>query len=482
MNRLRLRGKNVFVGEAKYRRSSGVTTTRSGERGAGSQNLLARKPQNEVVPNDAGSSGCGLRMKEAVKGPHNNGWTKKLEVAMAKENLIWLQRSLVGGTTKPINFDSLKETIAKNIPYVVQVREIGAYKALLSFDGAAHAEETYTLNMNRLLHLFHSVWRWEESEHSETRRVWLECFGVLLHAWSVDTFKRIGGQWDEVVGCARETESCSSFTVGRVQIDTCLMDRIQEWVHISVGTGGYDVFVKEIGHEACDLHCNERLGDQKIINREQRNHGRTSKVPGVDLVQQYQYDSLDEDDHEEEMLLLVTRGEEEDKGRLGIQHNFLNEWTDDNNYHNCLKIVTDQVITGDNQGKADLRGGTVTGEEAGSERTVTCVLNGLAHGSTKAKQNAVPPNTTWASNKIKLVKGVKGQMVPTSEEASESATGLSWENRVGCWPIHVATQATGVVAAPTASEPWRTTQAGVLGLGTGDVDSRRFWTTPSAVV
>ncbi|QHO41549.1 uncharacterized protein DS421_5g146680 [Arachis hypogaea] len=134
---------------------------------------------------------------------------------------------------------------------------MGAYKALLTFDGLLNVEEAYTFNMNSLLQLFHSVWRSNKSKRSETRRVWLECFGVPLHAWSVDTFELIGNQWGEVVGCDNVIESCIFFSASHVQIDTRVMDVIKEWVHITIGTSGFDILVKEVG-------CETYGGDVKV--------------------------------------------------------------------------------------------------------------------------------------------------------------------------------------------------------------------------
>ncbi|KAL4300787.1 hypothetical protein AHAS_Ahas17G0235800 [Arachis hypogaea] len=83
---------------------------------------------------------------------------------MVKENLDWQQRTLFGITPKTIDFSSLKEMTGKNLPQVVQVRELGAYKVLLTFDSVLNAEEEYTFKMNSLLQFFHSIWRWDETE------------------------------------------------------------------------------------------------------------------------------------------------------------------------------------------------------------------------------------------------------------------------------------------------------------------------------
>ncbi|KAL4276088.1 hypothetical protein AHAS_Ahas20G0172200 [Arachis hypogaea] len=267
MNRMRLRGKVVFVGEAKYRRLSVANGTKKIQAEGITRKESVCQPQREhedalVAPT---SSSKDVRKDKKILDPNGEGLTKKLEVAVVKENLNWLQKSLIGGTIKTIDFRSLQDMVAKNFSQVTQVRELGSYKALLTFESVLNAEETYTFKMNSLLQFFHSVWRWDESEKSESRRVWLECFGVALHIWTVDTFKKIGGQWGEVVGCDTGTESYASFNVGRVLIDIYVMGVINEWVHINVGTSGFDVLVKEVGQEVYSSQCTMKKWADKEV-------------------------------------------------------------------------------------------------------------------------------------------------------------------------------------------------------------------------
>ncbi|KAL4286973.1 hypothetical protein AHAS_Ahas19G0139700 [Arachis hypogaea] len=270
MNRMKLRGRVVLVGEAKFRRVSDSTETRK------------------------------------VQG---NGWTKKLEVVVAKENLDWLQKSLIGRTMTAIDFESLKDTVEKNFPQVVQVRKMGAYQAILTFDSFLNAEETYTFKMNSLLRIFHSVRRWDESEKSESRRVWLECFGVPLHVWSVDTFKMLG-------------------------------DMINEWVHITVGTSGFDVLVKEVGQEVYSLQCNSKNKSCEDDCRGHQNNNITKASDGVVVKRSRLTELLDSDDPAAVVLTETRRMGVENEDRLVNSETILNEWSYDNLKPNRTKLVT----------------------------------------------------------------------------------------------------------------------------------------------
>ncbi|KAL4366113.1 hypothetical protein AHAS_Ahas07G0173600 [Arachis hypogaea] len=394
MNHQRLRGEILFVEEAKYRRMSG-TIIKSNTRAVGNRRQTATwQPRRKAAESGSEAPENEERKRERDKDLYGKDRTKKVKVAVATENLEWLQRSIVGGTTKAINFESLKEMIAKNVPNVVQVREMGAYKALLTFDSVRNADDAYTFNMNRLLQLFHRVWRWEESEHSETRRVWLECFGVPLHAWSVNTFRTIGGQWGEVVACDRETEMCSSFTVGRVQIDTYVMDVIQEWVHVTVGTGGFDVLVKEVGHEACNLVCTGKSEDKQ--SNIQGNPDNKSNSAGGDIIQNSGAGSLHEGIQDEVRLLLVPRNEEEDKGRIVITDTILNEWNNCDAQRNLEEIRTYPALIKDNYFMHELGGRAVMLYEEDSEKTITGTLIGLERESTSATPKKPQLEKNWA--------------------------------------------------------------------------------------
>ncbi|XP_015943825.1 uncharacterized protein LOC107468962 [Arachis duranensis] len=90
MNRMRLRGKIVFMGKAKYRRSSEVKDTNKIHHRGETRNALARQmPQErEETQKTSAISNKDLTKEKIVQDPHGKGWTKKVKVAVAKENLV----------------------------------------------------------------------------------------------------------------------------------------------------------------------------------------------------------------------------------------------------------------------------------------------------------------------------------------------------------------------------------------------------------
>ncbi|KAL4343647.1 hypothetical protein AHAS_Ahas11G0099300 [Arachis hypogaea] len=184
MNQMKLRGKIVFVGAAKYRRMSRTMDVGNDRQGDHKQKPSSQEPLKGVGEDGSLSTAHGVPTKENVKNMLGNQEIKKMKVAVVAKNLEWVQRSLVGVTTKPIDFTSLRDMVTRNLPSVIRIREMGACKALLTFDIIRNADETYTFKLNFLLQVFHRVWRCKESERCESRRVWLECLGVPLCVWS----------------------------------------------------------------------------------------------------------------------------------------------------------------------------------------------------------------------------------------------------------------------------------------------------------
>ncbi|KAL4275265.1 hypothetical protein AHAS_Ahas20G0089900 [Arachis hypogaea] len=374
MNRMRLRGKVVFVGEAKYRRVSDVKATRNVQERSDMQNENPRQSERDreiaQLPPARGSK--DVTMDKKVQDPHGNEWTKKMEGIVAKENLDWLQKSLIGGTTTAIDFKALN---------------------------LLNVEETYTFKMNSLLQIFHNVWRWDEFERSESRRVWLECYGISLHIWSVDTFKMIGGQWGEVVACDKVTESCTSFSVGRILIDTCVMDMINEWIHITLGTSGFDVLVREVGKEVYSLQCCSENVVQEVESGDHRDNGRSTVSDDVAVTSPILTKFLDDGDQAAVVVTEGRRKEVEDEDRMVNSEAILNEWSYDNLRLNQTNLVMHQPINVGIEGIADF-GGYEESYEADSELTIPwnykCKLNRLVRG---IKTNKEVREDNWAKNR-----------------------------------------------------------------------------------
>ncbi|QHN91618.1 uncharacterized protein DS421_17g576450 [Arachis hypogaea] len=247
-----------------------------------------------------------------------------------------------------------------------------------------------------------------QTEKSEPRRVWLECYGVPLRAWSRDTFCRIGEQWGEVVECDNLTESCNSFSAGRVLIDTCAFDMINEWLHVTI-----DVQKLGAGNTGSTV---DRGGDRRIV--------------GGDMAAVF--------------MAVENRSEKQDKGRMV---NYLNEW----NHKNSKIKIGDANRTALNV-RQDSRGSFAINEEIDSENTVSNYYEDRYFGN-QLYEATSKENGLLANRPNKVAIGL-GPLVKDGAGLQTAAAGL--RNRVGPEPGSILTRH-GVrhlpESAPQASIP-----------------------------
>ena len=111
-------------------------------------------------------------------------------------------------------------------------------------------------------------------EICQTRRVWIECWGLPIHAWSEINLSKIKEVWGKVVDVCMNMEDLSCV---RVLIDTTVFTLINRWICFNLNGTMYDVFVKEShmqhkDHEASDVqYFLERNNVQMLIDSAKEN-------------------------------------------------------------------------------------------------------------------------------------------------------------------------------------------------------------------
>ncbi|KAI8551511.1 hypothetical protein RHMOL_Rhmol06G0192600 [Rhododendron molle] len=74
-----------------------------------------------------------------------------------------------------------------------------------------------------------------------SRLVWLKCRSILLNFWNLSSFKRIREIWGDFTTLDREMLIEESYDGGRMMITTENIDRIDEWINITVRGRNYSV-------------------------------------------------------------------------------------------------------------------------------------------------------------------------------------------------------------------------------------------------
>ena len=108
-----------------------------------------------------------------------------------KEIMQELEQSLVGETLKPIEFEDIKRKLWEAYPSIESTRKMGEYKLLITFHFIEDKEMAMKKGGKVLQMYLDEIRNWTTKETSQTRRLWVKCFGVPLHAWSKANFKKI---------------------------------------------------------------------------------------------------------------------------------------------------------------------------------------------------------------------------------------------------------------------------------------------------
>ena len=203
------------------------------------------------------------------KGSNEKEKTILVEGEVEEENMEWLERSIIGETIKPINFSLMVDRLLNEWRCITSVREMGAFKALVTFETKEDREEAMKSGMELLLQHFAEVRCWCEEEWCQTRRTWIECYGIPLHAWSKGNLKKVAEVWGSMVWLDRFTEEMKSLSVAKILIDTCMWQQIQGWVVLKISGCCFDIYVNEVGSEVYSRSC-FNLNDQIILKQAEK--------------------------------------------------------------------------------------------------------------------------------------------------------------------------------------------------------------------
>ncbi|GFS45394.1 hypothetical protein Acr_00g0095870 [Actinidia rufa] len=116
----------------------------------------------------------------------------------------------------------------------VLVRHMGGDMVVLTFKDLEERDSMFNKGkMAWLKEWFVESSEWENTNSNPcSRLVWLNCYGIPLHLWNLQTFSEIGKIWGEVIMLADDTMKNLSFAVGKVLISTAVMDSINKVVEL----------------------------------------------------------------------------------------------------------------------------------------------------------------------------------------------------------------------------------------------------------
>ncbi|KAH7858671.1 hypothetical protein Vadar_026482 [Vaccinium darrowii] len=146
-------------------------------------------------------NGQGMSYVEAVSGSKSNGLRR---ISIEANPIEWLCRSAVAKLRSLSAMEVIREALHR--------------------EGAPQTENYLLL---------------------EGETVWISCYGVPLHGWSVATFRKIAQLWGEVLSVDDATVKGTSFAVGKILIAANSWDKINESICLELNGRSFEVIVVE---------------------------------------------------------------------------------------------------------------------------------------------------------------------------------------------------------------------------------------------
>jgi len=205
------------------------------------------------------------------------------------EAVEWLQRSIVCESSDPTNVDTLHTTLVIKAGMQVQIRAMSYFKFIITFPSLMLMEECLR-NHGELNEWFTYIVKWNTSDQAETRRVWLEVFGVPMHGWIEDNFKKITEVWGSLICLDQLADTTINYESMKILVATDQFYRIEGDILLQIDDHGYRVIVSEIGAyvpsaQSCNDSTNEvGLGIEAIqdnVTKDVQRNNQISKNGGI---------------------------------------------------------------------------------------------------------------------------------------------------------------------------------------------------------
>ncbi|GJW50462.1 RNA-directed DNA polymerase, eukaryota [Tanacetum coccineum] len=178
----------------------------------------------------------------------------------------------------------------------LSLKYVGGLWVLIEFQTAS-ARNSF-LNHKGMHNWLSKVIPWSRSFVPRERLIWLDIEGIPLVAWSLDSLKRVAGNWGEVVYLDEEQED--NYYSARLCVESQFSDFIMKSVEVDVEGKRYEVRVKEVTGWIPSFKKEEHKHESEEVNQPQA------------FEKQGEGDDDSEEDMDDEFLADTFAKEEED--------------------------------------------------------------------------------------------------------------------------------------------------------------------------
>ncbi|KAJ8427710.1 hypothetical protein Cgig2_019015 [Carnegiea gigantea] len=173
-------------------------------------------------------------------------------------------------SNEPRDLATLASAITNGFCQCMKIYALSSFKFILTFGIAELIDETLR-NHGELDLWFSEIKKRSRYECCETRKVWLEIYGVPPHGWLWENFSKIAEIWERLICLGKPIYRIESFESMKVQIITYIFRRIDEELLLTLEDRGYRVWIKEVGSAMlipCSLAMENTYSNDEVLGFE----------------------------------------------------------------------------------------------------------------------------------------------------------------------------------------------------------------------
>jgi len=180
-------------------------------------------------------------------------FTATLKGEASEEFMERLARCLVCESDEPRDLELLSKIFIKG--GCSKIYALSKHKFIITYNDVEQMDEAL-MNHGMLDEWFKEVKKCDVYGVSDSRRTWIEVFGVPSHGWTMKTFENIASLWGKLVCLETPIEDTISFESMKMLIDCVRFHHIEGDIILHLDDAGFRVMVKEA---SCTFQINPKF-------------------------------------------------------------------------------------------------------------------------------------------------------------------------------------------------------------------------------
>jgi hypothetical protein len=152
---------------------------------------------------------------------------------------------MVGFFKETMDFQSFNDRLTIEGQDEVKATYMGGNMVLLQSPCEGELQEVMKINKLWWDQCFLKIIPWQPKLLSESRDIWIQLYGIPIHAWEEGSFKMVAGRFGVFLDFDEATVAKHRLDVARVKLRTVRRGMIDNVVQLKVQGVAYDVWVVE---------------------------------------------------------------------------------------------------------------------------------------------------------------------------------------------------------------------------------------------